>query len=73
MRRSGKTLTAVLAGLGLAHAAGAQPADSPELDFLEYLGSWQEGDEEWEIVAEWEDEDGVSTPKAPEREDEDND
>ncbi len=29
--------------------------DTPELDFLAYLGSWQESDEEWLAVAEWED------------------
>ncbi|GEM_PF-3504842 len=28
--------------------------DAPELDFLAYLGSWQESDEEWLAVAEWE-------------------
>jgi len=30
--------------------------DAPELDFLAYLGSWQESDEEWLAVAEWESE-----------------
>lgn len=28
--------------------------DAPELDFLAYLGSWQESDEEWLAIAEWE-------------------
>jgi len=28
--------------------------DAPELDFLAYLGSWQESDAEWLAVAEWE-------------------
>ena len=28
--------------------------DAPELDFLAYLGSWQESDQEWLAVAEWE-------------------
>ena len=28
--------------------------DAPDLDFLAYLGSWQESDEEWLAVAEWE-------------------
>ena len=28
--------------------------ETPDLDFLEYLGSWQESDEEWLAVAEWE-------------------
>jgi len=30
-----------------------QETEDPGLDFLEYLGSWQEEDEEWLIVAEW--------------------
>jgi hypothetical protein len=28
--------------------------DEPDLGFLEYLGSWQEGDDEWLIVADLE-------------------
>ncbi len=34
--------------------------DAPELDFLAYLGSWQESDEEWLAVAEWEGENQVT-------------
>ena len=30
----------------------AEEAEAPELDFLEYLGMWEESDEEWQIVAE---------------------
>lgn len=49
-----------LAKLALASAvfapwAWAQETESPGLDLLEYLGSWQEDDEEWLAVAEWED------------------
>jgi hypothetical protein len=44
-----------LAAIGLAAAAEAQD-DEPDLSFLEYLGSWQESDEEWLIVAEMDDE-----------------
>ncbi len=36
------------------HAADDVADDAPELDFLAYLGSWQESDEEWLAVAEWE-------------------
>jgi hypothetical protein len=32
---------------------------APDLDFLAYLGSWQESDEEWLAVAEWEGEQQV--------------
>lgn len=45
---------ALLAAMsGLAAAARAQD-DDPDLGFLEYLGSWQESDEEWLIVADME-------------------
>jgi hypothetical protein len=33
-------------------AAGAEE-ESPDLDLLAYLGSWQGTDEEWLAVAEW--------------------
>lgn len=33
--------------------------EAPDLDFLAYLGSWQESDEEWLAVAEWEGEERV--------------
>jgi hypothetical protein len=26
---------------------------SPDLDFLEYLGTWAEGDDEWLAIEEW--------------------
>jgi hypothetical protein len=43
----------------------ARPADepaAPELDFLEYLGSWQAEDEEWVIEAGWEEDEEVAPP-----------
>jgi len=45
-------------GLWLARCAQAQapapPADSaPDLEFLEYLGSWQADDAEWLAIREW--------------------
>jgi len=49
--------------------------DAPDLDFLAYLGSWQEGDEEWLAVAEWEGEARVkedSQAAAAERKDDEN-
>ena len=33
--------------------------DAPDLDFLAYLGSWQESDAEWLAVAEWEEENQI--------------
>jgi len=51
MRHSRLMLLAAMTGL----AAEAQAQeDEPDLSFLEYLGSWQESDEEWLIVAEME-------------------
>lgn len=44
-----------LAAVGVVVSPTAQAdEDAPDLDFLEYLGSWQESDEEWLAVAEWE-------------------
>jgi hypothetical protein len=36
---------------GVAAGAVAQDDPAPDLDFLEYLGSWQESDEEWLLIA----------------------
>lgn len=49
MRTAHRWLLAL--GTGLGFAAAAQDGDPPDLGFLEYLGSWQEGDEEWLVVA----------------------
>lgn len=35
---------------------GLAQDEEPDLSFLEYLGSWQESDEEWLIAAEMDDE-----------------
>jgi hypothetical protein len=43
------------AAAGLASTAGAADESvAPELDFLEYLGSWQAEDEEWVTEVGWE-------------------
>jgi hypothetical protein len=65
MRRVAATLFAV-SGLWFArgaHAQDARPAPTPakpppvaatpDLDFLEYLGAWQENDEEWLVSEQW--------------------
>ena len=46
----------VLLTLGLAawFGAAANAQDEPDLSFLEYLGTWQEDDEEWLAVEDWE-------------------
>ena len=69
--------------LGLSSVTGAQAQDaaenppSPDLDFLEYLGTWAEEDDEWLAIEEWEkdngakpgDEDPESAP--PQKDDDD--
>ena len=43
----------VLVSVAAAFAGAANAQDEePDLSFLEYLGSWQDGDEEWLVVAE---------------------
>ena len=60
MRRIASALLVAAGGLSLARGAQAQPsapppADSaPDLEFLEYLGSWQADDDEWLAIREWE-------------------
>jgi hypothetical protein len=58
MRRALSALLAAAGGLGLAPAqaqqAGPPPDAAPDLEFLEYLGSWQADDEEWLAIREWE-------------------
>jgi hypothetical protein len=45
---------AVLVGLAALLSAAADAQDEPDLSFLEYLGTWQEDDEEWLVVSDWE-------------------
>ena len=43
----------ILCGLLLCGGLGvAEEVEAPELDFLEYLGMWEESDEEWQILDE---------------------
>jgi hypothetical protein len=44
---------AALCGLSGSTGAAAQESEAPpDIDFLEYLGSWQADDEEWLVIAE---------------------
>jgi hypothetical protein len=67
-----RTLTAIvgiaLAGTGGSPAHADELDDTPELDFLEYLGSWQAEDDEWIISAEWEPDTGTESHGKPEPE-----
>jgi hypothetical protein len=54
-----------LGGLALAHGAQAQAQDGdpgPDLDFLEYLGTWQAEDDEWLAIEEWDRDNGDEKP-----------
>ena len=74
-------MRAVAALVGIAVAGAASPARAadepeapPDVELLEYLGSFEAQDEEWIIAAEWETDepvepDGKSEPEARERED----
>jgi hypothetical protein len=44
---------AVLWGLmGCSGVVAAQETNMPDLEFLEYLGSWEESDEDWVLLTE---------------------
>ena len=45
-------------------AAAPKDAAAPDLDFLEYLGSWQGNDDEWIAIKEW-DQDALPKGKSP--------
>lgn len=45
----------ILAPLGLTAAALAADEVQPDLEFLEYLGSWEESDEEWLLFSDEQD------------------
>ena len=79
MRRSSRAALALccwwLAG---AHAQERDQEPVPELDFLEYLGTWAEEDDEWLAIETWakdvgQDEDENEEPKEPESEGDDDD
>lgn len=66
---------AVLCGLlTCSGAAMAQDAEAPDLAFLEYLGSWEESDEDWMLFSDEEanaakpDDNGNETDPAPQEE-----
>lgn len=50
-----------------AHAQEADEATAPDLDFLEYLGTWAEDDDEWLAIEEWTNDDSAK-PEADSQE-----
>jgi len=52
--RHAETLIKIAVAWGLFGCGGIALADeepAPDLEFLEYLGSWEESDEEWVLLA----------------------
>jgi hypothetical protein len=65
----------VLAGVLLVTSAGAWSEDTddgadavPDMEFLEYLGSWEDSDEEWMLFAGEDDAPAERTDPAPDGE-----
>jgi hypothetical protein len=59
-------LAIICGSLGLSGAAIADEPEAPDLAFLEYLGSWEESDEDWIIFSEQESEQTPSDNKGKE-------
>jgi hypothetical protein len=55
-----RKLALAIGGVWLARAACAQaPSEEPpDLDFLEYLGSWQDEDDAWLAIEQWDKDNG---------------
>jgi hypothetical protein len=56
-----RRLALAIGGVLLARVACAQaPAEEPppDLDFLEYLGSWQDDDDAWLAIEQWDTDNG---------------
>jgi hypothetical protein len=73
MRRVGAALLALVCWLTGAHAQQADDTAAPDLDFLEYLGTWAEDDEEWLAIEEWEKDDSARPKEVLRERDEDED
>jgi hypothetical protein len=54
MRRVVSAVLALACWLTGAPAQDAEEGAGPDLDFLEYLGTWAEDDDEWLAIEEWE-------------------
>jgi hypothetical protein len=46
-RRAVGVLIRLAAMCGLVYGMAVAAEEAPEMDFLEYLGSWEESDEDW--------------------------
>lgn len=68
-----RTSTVALA-LGCWWLAGARaqetesrPPEGPDLEFLEYLGSWAEEDDEWLAIEQWRKDNAEDADKDPDK------
>jgi hypothetical protein len=73
MRRVPPTTAALLLVAATPRIAEAQTEPTPTLDFFEYLGSWQDEDEEWFVDAEIDGPVKEDTPDAPRKREGDED
>ena len=57
-----RAMRSLICGLALctAGAGAAAEKEEPEVDFLEYLGMWEESDEDWLILDETTDESTIA-------------
>lgn len=51
-RRPGRLILAAVCGLFAGHIAPAANDEMPDIEFLDYLGSWEESDKDWQLVKE---------------------
>ena len=51
---------ALIAGCAVYSLSVAAAGDEPDMDFLDYLGMWEETDEDWQLVAEITDDEAVA-------------
>lgn len=75
MRRTAAFAIAAAATLTASVACADDDAEELDVEFLEYLGSWEAGDDEWVIAERWREDDdgrvdGRRNPTAPEDRDE---
>lgn len=54
MRRVTSAVLALACSLTGAQAQEIEEGAGPDLEFLEYLGTWAEDDDEWLAIEEWE-------------------
>ncbi len=57
-----------LAGMAVSSAVNGEETEDPGVEFLEYLGSWQEDDEQWTIIMATESAEADEPRKKPKRE-----